>query len=82
MGNSTTKSHTPIVQELKTLLESNLELKAALSASLIIASGMAKEKLDTQLYNGLNEVFNGDAWPTTIEKIVRLLRSIRRIGSE
>ncbi|WP_299157734.1 phosphatidylserine decarboxylase [uncultured Tenacibaculum sp.] len=69
---STTKLN-PVVQKLKTLLDTNLELKGALSASLIIASGMAKEKLDSQLYNGLNQVFKGNAWPTTIEKYYEYL---------
>jgi len=68
MSNAIIQSHAPVVQELETLLEGNLELKAALLASLTIATGIAKEKLAPRLYNGLNQVFNGDAWPNTIEK--------------
>ncbi|WP_420553338.1 phosphatidylserine decarboxylase [Tenacibaculum aiptasiae] len=67
VADSTTKTHQPIVEQLKVLLNNNLELKGALISSLMIASGMAKEKLNDQLYNGLNEVFNNNAWPTTIE---------------
>ena len=68
MENSIARTLDPAVLKLQTLIDNNLELKGALASSLTIASGMAKETLDTQLYNGLNEVFEGNAWPTTIEK--------------
>jgi phosphatidylserine decarboxylase precursor len=64
----TTRSLNPVVKELESLVDSNLELKAALISSLNMASGMAKKKLNPQLYKGLNQVFDGNAWPTTIEK--------------
>jgi phosphatidylserine decarboxylase len=56
------------IKHLKILLDGTLDMKAALSSSLLIASGKAKQDLDPQLYGGLNQVFNGNAWPTTIEK--------------
>tara|TARA_R110002124_G_scaffold141356_3_gene305887 strand:+ start:1765 stop:3036 length:1272 start_codon:yes stop_codon:yes gene_type:complete len=66
--NSTTSTLSPVVQRLQILLDNNLELKRALASSITLASGTAKKTLDAQLYNGLNEVFKGNAWPTTIEK--------------
>ncbi len=62
-----TTSLNRVVQELQALLDNNLELKAALASSLTIASDLAKKKLAPELYDGLNEVFEGKAWPTTIE---------------
>ena len=44
------------VKELKILLDGNLDIKVALTSSLMIASGRAKQDLDPQLYGGLNEV--------------------------
>jgi phosphatidylserine decarboxylase len=63
----------PVVQELKTVLNNSLELTAALEISLVLASVKAKKDLDSELYNGLNEVFDGNAWPTTIETYYRYL---------
>lgn len=74
-----TTSLGPVVKKLQTLLDNNLELKAALTSSLIIASGTAREKLDTQLYNGLNQVFEGKAWPTTIEQYYEYLELYVRL---
>ena len=60
-----TKTQSPVVQKLKILLDQNLNLKGALLSSLIIAAKNATA-LNDQLYKGLNEVFEGKAWPTTL----------------
>lgn len=56
----------PIVLELKNLLDNDLALATALEISLSIASEKAAQDLDPELYNGLNEVFEGNAWPKDI----------------
>jgi hypothetical protein len=65
--NSTTGKLRPVIPELQTLLGGNLELKRALLSSLTIVLGMYKT-LDAPFYNGLNKMFNVNAWPTAIEK--------------
>lgn len=69
----TTEILSPIVIELKTLLENDLALALALETSLVIASEKARNELDTELYNGLNEVFEGNAWPMNIATYFRYL---------
>ncbi|MEL6560122.1 MAG: phosphatidylserine decarboxylase [Bacteroidota bacterium] len=66
----TTPKHAPVVEELKQLLNdsSNAEMKNALVISLTTASANAKEKLNKELYKGLEAEFNQKAWPETVEQ--------------
>ena len=67
MKDTTIHSHSEVVQELKRLLAINPEMELALLASLNVASIKAESALNKDLYAALNDEFNGNAWPTTIE---------------
>lgn len=67
MKNTSVHAHSEVVQELQTLLTANPPMKVALEASLIAARISAETKLNSDLYNAYNDVFNGNAWPITIE---------------
>ncbi|QHI39113.1 Phosphatidylserine decarboxylase proenzyme [Kordia antarctica] len=67
MKNTTIHSHSEVVQKLKTLLANNTGMEVALLASLNIASISAATTLNKDLYAALNDEFNGNAWPTTLE---------------
>jgi phosphatidylserine decarboxylase precursor len=67
MKNTSVHTHDSVVQDLKTLLDANPPMKIALEASLLAARISAETKLNSDLYNAYNDVFNGNAWPITIE---------------
>ncbi|KAB8155189.1 phosphatidylserine decarboxylase [Kordia sp. TARA_039_SRF] len=67
MKNTSVHTHDAVVQDLKTLLDANPPMKIALEASLLAARISAETKLNSDLYNAYNDVFNGNAWPITIE---------------
>lgn len=60
-------SHTPIVEKLKMLLDGHQEMRQNLLASLNQATSLAKQNLNSGLYNAINDEFQGNGWPTTIE---------------
>jgi phosphatidylserine decarboxylase len=60
-------SHSPIVQELKNLLNSQPQLAVALIDSLSLAAYNASQNLNPDLYAAINRVFKGNGWPRTIE---------------
>ncbi|MBC8753843.1 phosphatidylserine decarboxylase [Kordia sp. YSTF-M3] len=68
MGNTSIHKHHKVVEDLKTLLAGNPEMEVALLASLNLANAAAVADLNSDLYNAMNDEFNGNAWPTTIEK--------------
>ena len=59
--------HSPIVEKLKTLLQGNEDMRIALIASLQAANKSAKENLNSDLYEAVNNEFKGNGWPVTIE---------------
>ncbi len=61
------RTHTSVVEDLKTLLSNNPEMEVALLASLKMANVSAKNKLNSDLYKAINNEFQGNGWPTTIE---------------
>jgi len=61
-----TSTHSLVVQELEHLLAENPGMRLALIASLNIAHEKAKRQLNSDLYNAINDVFQGNGWPTTI----------------
>ncbi|PTX62062.1 phosphatidylserine decarboxylase precursor [Kordia periserrulae] len=67
MKNTSVHTHDAVVQDLKTLLDANPPMKIALEASLLAARISAETSLNSDLYNAYNDVFNGNAWPITIE---------------
>lgn len=60
-------AHTPVVEKLKRLLANNEEMCIALLASLNAASISAKKDLNDDLYHAINNEFNGNGWPVTLE---------------
>ncbi len=60
-------AHKSIVNELKVLLNENIEMKAALLVSLNVANVSAKKNLNSELYKAINTEFKGNGWPVTIE---------------
>ena len=60
-------THTTVVEDLKKLLNGNPEMEAALLASLQVANINAKSSLNSDLYKAINNEFQGNGWPTTIE---------------
>jgi phosphatidylserine decarboxylase precursor len=67
MGNTSIHEHHSVVKSLKTLLDANPPIELALLTSLNIASMKAITDLNKDLYGALNDEFNGNAFPTTIE---------------
>ena len=67
MGNTSIHQHHKVVQDLKSLLAADAEMELALLASLKVANASASLYLNSDLYNAMNDEFNGNAWPTTIE---------------
>ena len=69
MGNTSLSEHThaPVVEKLKVLLEGNEEMCIALLASLNAANISAVDNLNESLYHAINNEFNGNGWPVTIE---------------
>jgi len=59
--------HAPVVEELRILLDTNPDMRQSLLDSLEQATSLAKQNLDTGLYNAINDEFQGNGWPTTIE---------------
>lgn len=66
MKHKSSFKHSAIVRELDKLLKKNSEMKKTLLVSLKAANIAAKKELNSDLYNALNDEFNGNAWPTTI----------------
>ncbi len=62
-----TRFHSPIVQKLRELLSENPDMAFALRASLNVACNKAASDLNTDLYKAINNVFQGNGWPRTIE---------------
>ncbi|WP_299684130.1 phosphatidylserine decarboxylase [uncultured Dokdonia sp.] len=60
-------AHSQIVEKLKTLLSGNEGMRIALLASLNAANDSAKENLNKDLYQAINNEFKGNGWPVTIE---------------
>ena len=71
--------HAPVVQQLQKLLAKQPKMEAALLASLKIAAYRAKTELDNALYHGINDEFQGNGWPTTIENYYNYLDSYVRL---
>lgn len=71
--------HAPVVEELKKIVQKSSKIKAALLASLKVACAKAKKELDEQLYQGINAVFQGNGWPTTLEDYYHYLDSYVRL---
>ncbi|OEK08726.1 phosphatidylserine decarboxylase [Flavivirga aquatica] len=65
--NSSTHIHDPVVEKLKVILNNNSEMSVALLASLKLANKLAKENLNSELYDAINNEFQGNGWPVTIE---------------
>ncbi|WP_452599943.1 phosphatidylserine decarboxylase [Pontimicrobium sp. MEBiC01747] len=61
------RTHSSVVEALKIMLNRNLEMKEALLASLKVANVRAKESLNENLYKAINNEFQGNGWPTTID---------------
>ena len=68
MKNTTIHSHSEIVQKLKKLLAADPAMEVTLLVSLNAANISAKTVLNADLYAALNDEFNGNAWPVTIEQ--------------
>lgn len=62
-----THEHAPVVAKLKQILSEDVRMSATLEASLAIASIQAKERLNSDLYHAIDNVFQGNGWPVTIE---------------
>lgn len=61
-----TQTHEPVVASLQEILSEDPAMAAALTASLNIAVAQAKATLNSDLYNAINNEFNGNGWPTNI----------------
>ena len=61
-----TQTHEPVVASLQEILLENPAMAIALTASLNIAVAQAKATLNSDLYNAINNEFNGNGWPTNI----------------
>lgn len=61
------RTHTTVVEALKKILSRNPEMEVTLLASLNVANVKAKETLNSDLYKAINDEFQGNGWPTTIE---------------
>ncbi|CAM1372532.1 phosphatidylserine decarboxylase [Tenacibaculum xiamenense] len=59
--------HEPVVASLQEILSEDPKMEAALIASLNIAVKAAKDKLNPDLYKAIDNVFQGNGWPTTTE---------------
>ncbi len=59
--------HEPVVASLQEILSEDPKMEAALIASLNIAVKAAKDKLNPDLYKAIDNVFQGNGWPTTAE---------------
>ncbi len=57
----TTKAY----KELKNQIKTDKAFDLALYTSLMIAQNRAKSELHSDLYNAIDNVFDGDGWPTT-----------------
>lgn len=62
-----THQHAPIVEELKKLLSNDMNMRAALTASLEAAQLSAKKSLNEELYKAIDREFRGNGWPTNEE---------------
>jgi phosphatidylserine decarboxylase len=60
------KTHEPVVNSLKEILQEDPKMAHALLASLNVAVTAAKKSLNKDLYNAINNEFKGNGWPTTI----------------
>ena len=60
-------AHTPIVASLKVLLYESSLMSEVLLASLSSAKKSAQARLNSDLYNAINDEFNQNGWPTTVE---------------
>ena len=60
-------AHSQIVQDLKKILKEDPTMEIALLDSLMIASTLAKKDLNGDLFYAINNEFNGNGWPTTLE---------------
>ncbi|SEC89066.1 Phosphatidylserine decarboxylase [Tenacibaculum sp. MAR_2009_124] len=58
-------THEPVVASLQEILSEDPKMEAALIASLNIAVESAKKKLNADLYKAIDNVFQGNGWPTT-----------------
>lgn len=65
--------YTPVVEELKIILSLDPKIETALLASINIAVESAKKNLNANLYKAIDNEFNGNGWPTTIEKYFEYL---------
>ncbi len=60
-------AHIIVVEKLKAILSEDPKMAEALTASLEIAVKKAKENLNSNLYNAIDNELKGYGWPTTIE---------------
>lgn len=65
-----TLTHTPVVEQLKQILSEDPKMEVALLASLNIAVELAQKQLNKDLYNAIDNEFNGHGWPTSIDEYV------------
>ncbi len=61
-----TLTHAPVVEKLKMILSEDSEMEKALLKSLKSAKDLANKVLNKDLYNAIDNVFDGNGWPTTI----------------
>lgn len=71
--------HAPVVEQLKELLQKSPKMAAALLASLKVACAKAKTSLNSELYHGINDEFQGNGWPTTLPDYFDYLDSYVRL---
>lgn len=70
---TTIHDHYPVVQELKDLLDANPDMASALEFSLQTAVLKASSDLNTELYQAIDNEFQGNGWPTTVENYLNYL---------
>lgn len=75
--------HEPIVEKLKTFLDDNDSMRFILVASLKSAKILATKNLDKALYEAINNEYQGNGWPESIEAYLDYLdQFVRMIPNE
>lgn len=62
-----TKTHSQVVKDLKDILDKTPGLQDRLVASLNTAKDKVQASLNKDLYNAIDDTFDGNGWPETIE---------------
>lgn len=76
----TTTDYSPVVTQLQQQIESDSTLATALTSSLVAANNAASGgDLNSDLYAALNQLYEGNGWPTTSDNYLDFLTLFEQI---